>query len=377
MSLDEPVIQLLADLVSIPSMNPMGRAREGPAYAEGRLASYVADYLHARGIRTETTEVAPGRPNVLGFVDAGADRTILLEAHLDTVHADNMDIPPFTPAVKDGRLYGRGSCDTKASLAAFLRAVCGIVESGRSPKYNIVIAAVVDEEYRFTGAKLAVAKGLHADFGIAGEPTQLRIIRAHKGVTRWKIVTEGKAAHSAYPGRGINAIYAMGHVLNRLEAYASALVRLSPHPELGTPTMSVGVIEGGQAVNIVPDRCWIEIDRRTLPDEDASGLLAPVREALRGVEGWTFEEPHLSVTGMDVPSGAPVVRMLEAAIRKITGDCLTETAHYATDAGVYNRAGIPTIVFGPGDIARAHTANEFVDIDQVTLAEKIIRSILL
>jgi acetylornithine deacetylase/succinyl-diaminopimelate desuccinylase family protein len=372
---DDLLIKLLSDLVAIPSMNPMGRARVGAEYSEGQVAAFCADYFRARGIATDVAEISPGRPNVIARIDAGAPETILLEAHLDTVHADSME-SPFAPSIRGGRLYGRGSCDTKASLAAFMRAACGFAERGRRPKYNIVVAAVADEEYRFTGARLAVARGLRADFGIAGEPTQLRIVRAHKGVTRWRVSTEGKAAHSAYPDRGINAIYAMGHVLARLEAYASALLKQTPHPELGTPTMSVGVIEGGQAVNIVPDRCWVEVDRRTLPGDTVHTVLAPVREALRGVEGWKFEEPYLSVAGMEVPAEMPIVLMLERALREITGSSVIESANYATDAGVYNEAGIPTIVFGPGDIADAHTSAESVDLAQVALAEQIIRSIL-
>lgn len=371
-----PVIRLLADLVAIPSMNPMGRPREGSSYSEGTLAAFVAAYLRDRGIRTEVTEVSEGRPNVIGYIDAGAAQTILLEAHLDTVHADSMEIDPFTPALRDGRLYGRGSCDTKASLAAFLRAACDFVESDRRPKYNIVLAAVSDEEYRFTGARYAVSRGLRADFGIAGEPTRLNIVRAHKGVTRWYIRAEGKAAHSAYPERGVNAIYTMAHIVTRLETLGNALLREKPHPFLGTPTLSVGVIEGGQAVNVVPDRCRVEVDRRTLPGESPAGILAPVRESLRGLEGWVVENPHLSVAGMEVPESSPIVRALAASIHRVSGACVVETAHYATDAGIYNEAGIPTVVFGPGDIAQAHTSVEHVEISQVIRAEAIIRDLL-
>ena len=367
-------IRLLSDLVAIPSMNPMGRDRTGQEYREERIAAYVADTLRSRGLDVEMSEVAPGRPNVTAFLDAHRDRTLLLEAHLDTVHAEAMEIAPFDPVVREGKLFGRGACDTKASLAVFIRAICEW--AGKKPRYNILLAAVADEEYRFTGAKHLAAGGLRADFGIAGEPTLLQIVRAHKGVTRWKIVTEGKAAHSAYPERGSNAIYRMGRVLERLETYAGGLGRLSPHPLLGTPTLSVGVIEGGQAVNIVPDRCVIEIDRRTLPGETAAHVLGPVREALRGIDSCRLEEPHLSVEGMDVPESAEIVQILSDGIRAVTGASQVVAAQYATDAGIYNAAGVPTVVFGPGDIARAHTSNEFVELSQVEQAEAIIRAIL-
>jgi acetylornithine deacetylase len=376
MSVQHTTVRLLSDLVAIPSMNPMGRGRTGPEYGEESIAAYVADYLRARGLGVETDIVAPGRPNVTGYLDAGRERTILLEAHLDTVHAENMEISPFDPVIRDGRLHGRGSCDTKASLAVFLRTIGRFAEEGGKPRYNILLAAVADEEYRFTGARRLAGSGLRADFGIAGEPTLLRIVRAHKGVTRWKISTEGKAAHSAYPDRGSNAIYRMGHVLERLEQYAGGLQRLSPHPLLGTQTLSVGVIEGGQAVNIVPDRCVIEIDRRTLPGETAPAVLGPVREALRGIDGCAFEEPHLSVEGMEVPESSEVVTILARAIRSVTGEAQITSAQYATDAGVYNAAGVPTVVFGPGDIAQAHTSGEFVELSQLEQAEAILRGLL-
>ncbi|MEW6510930.1 MAG: M20 family metallopeptidase [Bacteroidota bacterium] len=373
---EDPLVGLLADLVAIPSMNPMGRARAGAEYSEAALAGHVADYLRRHAIDVELQEVAPGRPNVIAHIDAGAAKTLLLEAHLDTVYADGMSFPPFTPAVRDGRLYGRGSCDTKGSLAAFLHAAVTCAAARKSMRYNVVLAAVADEEYKFTGATHAVAKGLRADMGIAGEPTRLRIVRAHKGVTRWKIVTTGVSAHAAYPDRGENAIYAMGGVLARLERYAAALQNSAGHPLLGPPTLSVGVIEGGQAVNVVPDRCVIEIDRRTLPGESTDAVLAAVQKTLEGVAGWRFEPPHLIAPPMETPAESPVVGELSDAIRRITGSVTFEAAPYATDAGVYGSAGIPSVVFGPGDIAQAHTADEWIEIDELQRASKIIMALL-
>jgi acetylornithine deacetylase len=370
------VAALLADLVAIPSMNPMGRDRTGSMYGEAALADYVATFLRKNRIDVEVYDVHPGRPNVVARVTVGAPTTVLLEAHLDTVHADNMSIDPFRPDMRGGRLYGRGSCDTKGSLAAFLAAVTGLLAGGTQPAVNLVLLAVADEEYRFTGAQAAVARGLTADWGIAGEPTQLRIVRAHKGVTRWKIVTRGVAAHSAYPERGRNAINAMGRVLVHLEEYAGSLSDRTPHPDLGKPTLSVGVIEGGQAVNIVPDRCWIEVDRRTLPGEDRAAVLAPVAALLRGIPDAAIEEPHIEVPGMEVAASAPPVVALSRSLQAITGAAVIETAHYATDAGVYNRHGIPTVVFGPGDIALAHTADESIGLGELETAVRVLERMI-
>jgi acetylornithine deacetylase len=373
---NRPLVGLLADLVAIPSMNPMGRARSGAEYSESRLAEYVVEYLRRNRVDATLNEVAPGRPNVLGRIDIGSPTTVMLEAHLDTVHADSMEIPPFTPEVKNGRLYGRGACDTKGSLAAFLFSATSLLNQPSSLRHNVVLAAVADEEYRFTGARHLMEQGVRADYAVAGEPTGLRIVRAHKGLTRWKVVTRGKAAHSAYPDRGENAIYLMAQVIQRMETHAADLAAEKPHPLLGVPTLSVGVIEGGQAVNIVPDRCWIDVDRRTLPSETAETVLAPIRCLLSEVQGATIEPPYLSVAGMEVAEDAPVVRMLGNAIREVCGMVAVEAAQYATDAGIYNHAGIPTVVFGPGDIAQAHTSVEFIELSQLESAVAIIKRIL-
>jgi acetylornithine deacetylase len=372
----ERSIELLADLVSIPSVNPMGRAGEGREYGEEQIAGLIAAYLRMHKVDVEISEVAKGRPCVVGHVDSGAEETLLLEAHLDTVGGERMAIEPFTAAIEDGKLYGRGSCDAKGSLAAFFAAVCSLLGGKRKLKRNVLLLAVPDEEYRFTGALHAVSRGLRADWGIAGEPTCLNIVRAHKGVTRWKIVARGVAAHSAYPERGRNAIFAMGQALVRIELYAGLLREGQGHPLLGVPTLGVGVIEGGQAVNIVPDRCWVEVDRRTLPGETAGTVTEPVKRLLDDLPDLELETPYLSVPGMEVEADSPFLKTLSEAILGVTGRATFEVARYATDAGIYGAAGIPTVVFGPGDIAQAHTEREFIDLDQYQAAIKIIQRLL-
>jgi len=372
----DPLVSLLADLVAIPSVNPMGRGMSGAHYREEDVAACVAGYLRSHGVDTRVSEISPGRPNVTAFVDAGAEKTLLLEAHTDTVQADSMTIPPFAPEIRNGRLYGRGACDTKGSLAAFLHGLCSLLSAGVKLRYNIIVLAAADEEYQFRGALRAVSEGLKADFAIVGEPTGLRIVRAHKGVVRWRIVTRGVAAHSAYPERGRNAIYAMARVLQRMESHGTALRGRVPHPLLGSPSLSVGVIEGGEAVNVVPDRCAAEVDRRTLPGESAGEVLGAASAALEGLSGWEFEPPHLSVTGMDVPEESPVVQLLREAIQSSGREPVVESAQYATDAGIYNRAGIPAVVFGPGDIAQAHTADEWIDLDSLHAAASVVRSLI-
>jgi acetylornithine deacetylase ArgE len=372
----DPLVRLLADLVAIRSVNPMGRSASGPGYREQEVADYVEAYLRTHGVDTRVSEVSPGRPNVTGFVDTGAPETLLLEAHMDTMPADSMSIPPFSPDERDGRLYGRGTCDTKGSLAAFLHAVCSLLGEGRGPRFNIVILAVADEEYGFTGARHAVAHGLRADFAVVGEPTLLRIVRAHKGVIRWRVTTRGVAAHSAYPERGENAIYAMGRVLGRLESHAASLRASRPHALLGSPSLSIGVIEGGEAVNVVPDMCRAEVDRRTVPGESTDEVLGAAASALEGLTGWQFEKPYLAVQAMEVSQESRIVGLLSGAMANVSGDVRIESVHYATDAGIYCEAGIPCAVFGPGDIAQAHTSDEWIDIGSLHQAAAVIRTLI-
>ncbi len=349
----------------------------GAEYSERNLATFVAEYLRGNGVDVSVEEIEPGRPNVVGRIDVGAPTTVMLEAHLDTVHADEMRIPPFLPEVRDGKLYGRGSCDAKGSLAAFLVAATSLLSKPGSLRHNIVLACVADEEYRFRGARHLVECGIRADWAIAGEPTRLRIVRAHKGVMRWKIITRGKAAHSAYPERGENAIYAMVQVVQRMEVLATDLLGGRPHPLLGPPSLSVGVIEGGQTVNTVPETCWIDVDRRTLPGETLESVLAPVRCLLSEVGSAAIQPPDLEAGGMEVAETAPAVCRLAEAIRAEVGDMTIEGAPYATDAGIYSGAGIPTVVFGPGDISQAHTAEEFLELSQLEAAVAIIKRMLI
>lgn len=372
----EPVVKLLADLVAIPSMNPMGRKRDGPQYSEKNIADFIGLYLKKNGIDLEVYDIAPGRPNVMAFVDAKAKDSLLLEAHMDTVHADNMSIDPFSPVIRDEKMYGRGSCDTKGSLAAFCHSVISLLQSGQKLRFNIVFLFVSDEEYRFGGAQVAAKKGIHASFGINGEPTGLSIIRAHKGVTRLKIRTHGLATHSAYPERGKNAIYRMAPVVDRLERLAKDLSNHKPNPLLGAPSLSIGVIEGGQAVNIVPDECWIDVDRRSIPGETTESILDSIKATLSGLTEVEMDPPYLSVTGMDVSPDAPIVKLLSQPVKEVTGSVQIEAAPYATDAGIYNSIGIPTVVFGPGNIAEAHTHAEFIELKQLDKSVHILQKLI-
>ena len=370
------VVEVLADLVAIPSVNPMGREVTGPEYGEARVAEYVADFFGKHGIRTERQAVQENRENVLAHVPGGrSDLSVLLETHMDTVRADGMEIEPFEPVQKDGKLYGRGSCDAKASLAAMMVAVAETARTG--PPVDVWLCAAVDEEFTFGGAAHLVASGFYADYVVVGEPTKLQVVTAHKGAVRWTVTTRGRAAHAATPWEGENAIYKMAKIVEALERYADVLQSQQPHPRLGPRTLNVGTIEGGQTVNTVPDRCQIRVDRRVLPGEGVDEVVASLGRYLSdsGLGEQAEVEEILRDPPMEMRDDLPWVQAVLAAARSLrpTSTC---AVHYGTDASKFAEAGMQAVVLGPGDISQAHTANEWVEVDQVVAATEIYLRLL-
>lgn len=369
----DEMTQLLADLVAIPSVNPMGRAVSGPEYYEGRIGAFLEEWFRAAGIPVVRQQAAPGRSNLLVRYDAPAPsaRTILFDVHQDTVPVDGMIIPPFEPRVEGGRLYGRGACDVKAGMAAMLLAFRRLWVERPSRSASVVLACTVDEEYTHIGSDLLAETQKGIDLAVVAEPTKLDLVPWHKGSVRWKVRTRGVACHSSTPQLGSNAIYRMAEVVSAMAEHAVDLSHAAPHPRLGTPTMSVGRIEGGQSVNIVPDACEIEIDRRLVPGEDPDAAVDRVRRFVAsrcGLEGVTFDEPWGRMPALETPIG-PWLEPFSRAVAEATGRTPGLVGvPYGTDAGPLGEAGIPAVVFGPGDIAQAHTKDEWVELEQVALA---------
>ncbi|MEK6719012.1 MAG: M20/M25/M40 family metallo-hydrolase [candidate division NC10 bacterium] len=235
----------------------------------------------------------------------------------------------------------------------------------------------------YEGVAHLVASGFRPDAAVVGEPTGLRVVAAHKGVVRWKMVTTGRAAHSANPQEGCNAIVRMAAVIRALEERLIPRLRERTHPLLGPPTLSVGRIEGGLQVNVVPDRCTIEVDRRLLPGEtwaDARSELEAVLASLRAEDPdlqVTIQEPYQNTPCMETPLDAAIVRIAEEAVRRIDGRHPAQGVPFATDAALLSAAGVPCVVLGPGHIAEAHTSTEYVEIQQVMQAAAIYREIML
>jgi acetylornithine deacetylase len=351
----------------------MGRALSGPDIFETRLTEYLEQWFESIGVHHWRQTIAAGRHNLLALYDQPqSHRRVLFDVHQDTVPVGGMTIPPFVPTVKDGRLYGRGSCDVKGSMAAMLTAFGRLVREKPAGSASVLLACTVDEEFTHLGSSQLAASRHQADLAIVAEPTLLDIVICHKGVLRWKIRTSGVACHSSRPELGKNAIYGMARVVHVLEEYVSTLSDKTPHEILGPPTMSVGRIEGGESVNVVPDWCEIEVDRRLIPGEVPAESWREARdwlgERLAAGPPFEFAEPWVQMPPL-TPAASVWIPQLSAAIESVTGRTpQVGGVPFGTDAGPLSATGMPCVVFGPGDIAQAHTKDEWINLEQVALA---------
>ncbi len=394
MALD--VVQILNDLVSIPSVNPMGRDVQGEEYYEYRLTDYLQQLFQQLDLPWYRQNVGPKQDNIVALLEgeiplADGGPLVMLEAHQDTVPVEGMTIPPWTPQQRDGRIYGRGACDIKGGMACMLATLSRLKEQSPARIPSVLIACTVNEEHGFTGA-LRLRQLWETpetpfplrrpDAAIVVEPTQLNVVVAHKGVLRWRLNTRGRAAHSSRPAMGENAIYRMGHVLRALEQYAEHILPpLGSHPLLGPASLSVGLITGGVSVNTVPDRCSIDIDRRLLPEEPAADAIRHLREFLESEIPDALEiqhdEPSLVAPALSDRDNGALADQLCAVAGEIVNACHKIGVPYGTDAPCYAESGVPTVVFGPGSIEQAHTADEWVSIDQLHTATEIFHQFIL
>lgn len=369
--------RLLRDLVALPSVNPMGRPLQGPEFFEHRVTAYLEDFFQGLGVPYERQAVAPLRDNIVARLDVpGATRTLMFEVHQDTVPTDNMTIDPFAARVEGGRLYGRGACDIKGGMAAMLAAFARLVRQRPRGPFHVLMACSVDEEHTSLGVQRLADGGPRADLAVVAEPTRLQIVHAHKGIARWHMHTTGRSCHSSSPEQGVNAVYRMGRLLAGIERFADELRASRTDPVLGPPTLSVGRIEGGTSVNTVPDRCRIEVDRRLVSGEDPQAARGQLVAFLRERAGIDFpfecEELRLSKTALSPHGSEELVARLGRAIDAVVGAHRVHAVPYGTDASTLSEAGTPAVVFGPGDIAQAHTADEWVDLDEVGRASEIL-----
>lgn len=365
--------KLLRDLIALPSVNPAFLPPRDPYAGEERVAGFLASLAARSGLEVEFQPALPHRANVLARLSpAGAPRhRIILAPHLDTV--GGMEVPGdlFSPRREGGRLFGRGACDTKGSVAAMLSALVTVAKSGRRPdKTEIIFVGLVDEECGQAGSRAWVAAGMKADLAIVGEPTRLRVVTAHKGVLWLRLETLGRAAHGARPELGVNAVHAMARVVDALATDYAARLRRRRHPLLGHATVNVGSIEGGRQPNIVPAQCAISLDRRTLPGETDAQVLREIRAVLRRhqLRAEITSLQRESCLPLETSAKLPLVEQFLCA----SGQRTLVGVDYFSDAGVLAEGGTPSVVFGPGDIAQAHTPEEWIEVKQLDRAKDLL-----
>lgn len=382
------VAELTQQLVRIPSLNPMGRDEHEAPYLETRLTHFLEQYLSDLGLPVERQPVFPQRDNLLTRLEGRgqlADKLVLLEVHQDTVPVDGMTVPPFAAEIRDGRIYGRGTCDVKGGMAAVLSAALRLARQPAANQPTVVVAMSINEENGFDGiSQLCQAwEGGTSellprapDIAIVTEPTEFDVVVAHKGCVRWKCRTTGRAAHSSMPSAGVNAIYRMAPVIAELARYAeSGLPVGRDHPLVGGPTLSVGMIHGGVSVNTVPDHCEIEIDRRLVPDEDPEAAVEHVLAYLaeRGItDGVVHERPSIAAPGLSSDQNQALASALARACQRRGVGGRLRGVPFGTDAGPLSLADVPTVVFGPGSIDQAHTKDEWIATDALPPAVDIL-----
>ncbi len=358
---------LLADLVARPSFE-----------REETVGRYLQARFRSLGLDVGTTEIDSGRFNVLAHYGPPG-RELILNSHMDTVPPGDMAAwctPPLTPVVRDGRLYGRGACDAKNSLAAMAIALEALARSGARLHGRLTFMAVAYEETgalgSITEARRLSGEGLGV---IIGEPTDLELHLAHKGVLRLEITTWGKSVHASIPHDGVNAISAAAHIVGSLDALASHLSRRH-HPLVGHSTLVVTTIQGGIASNVVPDRCQIVIDRRLIPGEDLDGAQQEIETVLEGLQ---FADPapriesevRTAIPSSQIAQDDPfVVAMRSAGQRALGRDLKIGGFRACCDMWPFRERGIPAAIFGPGRLAQAHTVGEWVDLAQVEAAAR-------
>lgn len=352
------LVRLLSDLVSCPSVNPEGDPG-GTVPGEAALAELVADHLRALDAGVEIREVAPGRPNVIATFEPArpARATVVLAPHLDTVGVRGMTVPPFRLTRESGRLYGRGTCDTKGPMAALFWALRKWTRSAacRQSRVRWIVAVTAGEEEGSLGARALVKDaGFGADFAVALEPTDLRVVHAAKGVLRAWLATRGRAAHGSQPEKGVNAVYALLPLAAALRDHVAPALQRKRHPLLGPATLNLGVMNGGFDMNIVPDSCRVGLDIRLHPDCGCDAALKLLENARVKFAPEATLTVHRTGPALLIPRTLPWARRLRRAGRGWAA------ANWFCDANFFAEAGIPAVAFGPGSVAQAHTRDEYI-----------------
>ncbi len=367
-------LALTRALVACDSRNP---AFASDAPGEGAAAQLLAGVLRSWGFTVDILESAPGRPNVLARIGGGhGGRSLILNGHLDTVGVAGMTHDPYAAEERDGKLYGRGSCDMKAGVAAMCAAALRAAATGLGGE--VIITAVADEEWASIGTRTLLEAGVTAHAAIITEPTRLAICPAHRGFSWADVRVEGRAAHGSRYDIGIDAVTHAALLLAELDRYQQEVLPGITHPLLGRASFHAGPITSDGTLSSYPAWCTVGLERRTLPGEDGAHFVREIENAIARV---TARTPHFnaSVTpGLiqqpnEVPHDHALVTGLAAAASAAGHAASIEGLSCWTDAALFTAAGIPAICFGPGDIGLAHAAEEYVPVQDITTATEVLR----
>lgn len=373
-------IQTLAELVRINSVNP-SLSSQGKGEAE--IGSYVAEALSYLGLQVATYKIEPGRTNVVGVLKgSGGGKSLLLNAHMDTVGVEGMTGEPFGAEIREGRMYGRGTQDMKGSLAAMLGAAKALADSGVELAGDVLITAVADEEHASIGTDDLV-KHLTADAAIVTEPTNLTLCRAHRGFIWYDVETYGRAAHGSRFREGIDANMRMGRFLARLDKFEQELRKRPPHPLVGPPSLHAARLQGGAEISIYAAHCLLQIERRTTPGETEKQVTAELQAIIDelAAEDTTFKATvklAFMRNPFEIGAEAEIVQALESAMIEYTGvNPIHSGQSFWTDAAILADAGIESVLIGPTG-GGLHSAEEWVDLQSVVdlaqiLAETAVR----
>jgi acetylornithine deacetylase len=365
----EAVLDLLSDLIRIPSVNPAIAPDE--AHGETAIADFACAWLARNGIPAHQEEAAPGRPNVVAEVGSGSP-TLVLCGHLDTVGTAGMTIPPFEPRRENGRIYGRGSFDMKGGVAACMAATAAAAAlAGGAFRGRLLLALVADEEYESIGAADFVRRH-RADGCILAEASAGKLVLAHKGFVWADIVTRGRAAHGSRFDLGVSAIARMGRIVAALDRFDAETLRTRTNPLVGPASLHCSLIRGGVGLSTYAPECTLSVERRTLPGESADQVAGEIRQVIREAGEEAEVRIRTSRGPLDTPGDGELARAVRESVEAVTGSVPPDAGvpHWM-DSAIFADAGIPAVNYGPVGEG-AHEAVEWVDAGSVIACARVL-----
>jgi acetylornithine deacetylase/succinyl-diaminopimelate desuccinylase family protein len=345
---------------------------------EERLADYLQALLESFGAKVQRQSIEPETCNIIAVFNPGGQPRLVFDTHMDTVCPSAEMSTPFQAREVDDCIAGLGACDQKGGMAAALLAL-SYLSQAQAFQAEVTFAATAREESGSQGARALVPtfEG-QADLVIISEPTSLRLLTAGKGVGRWKVTVQGVAAHGSVPESGRNAIYGACELITALRhEFERKQQNIVSHPLLGRPTMNIGRIEGGTEVNVVPDSCWLLLERRLLPGEDLEAIEAQITTLVRQLaSAGQWPDIHLErgicMSPSEVPAEHPSVIRIQQVLHGRGLDKRPAGAPFSTDGGAWYQACHPVVIFGPGDIGTAHSPRECVAINELVTAVQVL-----